>query len=226
MKISVVVPVYNESLGIEEFMKTLQATMDSLTIGWDVLFVDDGSDDDSWQIIERLTRLHPVVRGGIQLLRNFGHQIALSAGLEHADGDAVITMDADLQHPPQWIPTLVAQWQEGWEVVNTVRADTRTTGWFKRRSSTLFYRFLNKISNVPSYRLVLGIILYVASFVTWLLIIRYAPVVIAYPLSIGLIQLFLMVGSHLVLHSRVTSVTIVGSVLVLAGVILLSMGTA
>ena len=77
-----------------------------------------------------------------------------------------------------------------------------------------------------SYRLILGIILYVASFVTWLLIIRYAPVVIAYPLSIGLIQLFLMVGSHLVLHSRVTSVTIVGSVLVLAGVILLSMGTA
>jgi dolichol-phosphate mannosyltransferase len=100
MKISVVVPVYNESLGIEEFMKTLQATMDSLTIGWDVLFVDDGSDDDSWQIIERLTRLHPVVRGGIQLLRNFGHQIALSAGLEHADGDAVITMDADLQSSP------------------------------------------------------------------------------------------------------------------------------
>ena len=148
MKISVVVPVYNESLGIEEFMRTLQATMASLKIGWDVLFVDDGSEDDSWQIIQRLTRLHPVVRG-IQLSRNFGHQIALSAGLEHADGDAVITMDADLQHPPQLIPTLVAKWQEGWEVVNTVRADTRTTGWFKRRTATLFYRFINKISDVP-----------------------------------------------------------------------------
>ncbi len=148
MKISVVVPVFNEALGIEEFMKTLQATMDSLKIRWDVLFVDDGSDDDSWQIIQRLIRRHPVARG-IQLSRNFGHQIALSAGLEHADGDAVITMDADLQHPPQLIPELVTKWQEGWEVVNTVRADTRTTGWFKRRTSALFYRFINKISDVP-----------------------------------------------------------------------------
>lgn len=148
MKISVVVPVYNESPGLEEFMKSLKSTMDSLKMHWDVLFVDDGSEDDSWQIIQRLTNLHPVARG-IQLSRNFGHQIALSAGLEHADGDAVITMDADLQHPPQLIPALVAKWQEGWEVVNTIRSDSRATGWFKRRTSTLFYRFINKISDVP-----------------------------------------------------------------------------
>jgi drug/metabolite transporter (DMT)-like permease len=93
-------------------------------------------------------------------------------------------------------------------------------------SSPSFHGQLHPMISISfSYRLILGVALYIASFVTWLLIIRHASVVIAYPLSIGLIQLFLMVGSHLFLHSRLTLMTILGSILVLAGVVLLSMGT-
>ncbi len=92
-------------------------------------------------------------------------------------------------------------------------------------SPSFHVQFHPTVSLSFNYRLILGIILYIASFLTWLLIIRHASVVIAYPLSIGLIQLFLMVGSHLIFHSRLTLVTIVGSILVLAGVVLLSMST-
>lgn len=148
MKISVVVPVYNEADGLEQFFDDLRHVMTTLGAPWDLLFVDDGSGDRSWHVIEDLASIYPEVRG-LRLSRNFGHQVALSAGMEHVNGDAVITMDADLQHPPALISDLVAQWRNGFDVVNTLRAETRDVGWFKRGSSSLFYRAINKISDVP-----------------------------------------------------------------------------
>ncbi|MDA8195377.1 MAG: glycosyltransferase family 2 protein [Thermaerobacter sp.] len=148
MRISVVVPVYNEETGLRQFFCTLHDVLRTLGSSWEVLFVDDGSADDSWVVIQQLASEHAEVKG-IRLSRNFGHQMALTAGLEHVSADAVITMDADLQHPPELIPELVARWQQGFEVVNTVRTDAAEMRQFKRRTSALFYRLINKVSEVP-----------------------------------------------------------------------------
>lgn len=148
MKISIVVPVYNEAEGLPRFLEALYSVMHAIGLPWTCLFVDDGSVDDSWAVIEHLSRDYSEVLG-LRLSRNFGHQVALSAGIEHVDGDAVITMDADLQHPPDLIPQLVAKWRQGFNIVNTLRANTPDTEWFKRHSSALFYLLLNKISDIP-----------------------------------------------------------------------------
>jgi glycosyltransferase involved in cell wall biosynthesis len=114
-----------------------------------VLFVNDGSVDDSMSVLRQLAAEDPRVKV-VGLSRNFGHQNAVSAGLEFASGDAVIVMDADLQHPPDLIPQMIAAWREGCQVVYTVREDDRRqTGWFKRWTSAAFYRLINALSDVP-----------------------------------------------------------------------------
>ncbi|POB10453.1 glycosyltransferase family 2 protein [Sulfobacillus sp. hq2] len=148
MKLAIVVPVYNEQDGLESFYMALRDVMMTLNYFWQVLFVDDGSEDNSWSVIQKLSTRDPKVKG-IRLSRNFGHQTALAAGLTHISADAVITMDADLQHPPDLIPQLVAQWQQGYAVVNTIRLETDSVHSLKRYSSAIFYRLINLISEVP-----------------------------------------------------------------------------
>ena len=112
----------------------------SLNYTFEIIFVNDGSTDDTQNVLEKLSKLHPEIKT-IEFSRNFGHQPAVKAGLDLADGDAVISMDADLQHPAELIPTLIAKWEEGYDVVYTIRKYPKQISMFKRKSSSLYYRF-------------------------------------------------------------------------------------
>ncbi len=146
--LSIVVPAYEEEGNLGVLHREIAAVLDQgVTRDWELLFVDDGSRDGTWQEILRLNALDPRV-AGLSFSRNFGHQRALLAGLEHARGTAVITMDADLQHPPSLIPRLVAAWEAGNQIVHTVRRDTREVSWLKRATSRGFYRIYSLLSGV------------------------------------------------------------------------------
>jgi dolichol-phosphate mannosyltransferase len=147
IELSVVIPVFDEAEVLTALYERLKPVLDRLECVYELLFVDDGSRDASWQQIRRLAETDGCVRG-ISLSRNFGHQVALTAGLDHAKGEAVITMDADLQHPPELIPQLIARYREGYDVVVTVRRDASRTGLAKRWSSRLFYRLINSLSEI------------------------------------------------------------------------------
>ena len=156
---SFVVPVHNEELVLPELHRRLAAVLDRLGEDSEVTLIDDGSTDRSWQIIEEI-HLRDERFCGIQLSRNFGHQLAITAGIDLAQGDAVIVMDADLQDPPEVVLDMVKLWQEGYEIVYGVRDDRSTDTWFKRTSASWFYRLLNRLSdvdippNVGDFRLV------------------------------------------------------------------------
>jgi dolichol-phosphate mannosyltransferase len=145
--ISIVVPVYNEEDNIEHFYKAVCDTMQGVAYGFELIFVDDGSKDRSREILRRLEQADVRVQS-IFLARNSGHQLALTCGLDHADGDAVITMDGDMQHPPELIPVLIAKWEAGYEVVQTIRKATEGVSAFKRLTSAYYYKCLNLISSV------------------------------------------------------------------------------
>jgi dolichol-phosphate mannosyltransferase len=114
---------------------------------FEIIFVDDGSKDGSWEIIKTLSGMNERTRG-IRFSRNFGHQYALHAGLMHAAGDAVITMDADLQHPPSVIPRLLEEWRKGSKIVNTLRIPNKNITWIKKVSSNLYYQIFSFLSGV------------------------------------------------------------------------------
>ena len=116
MRLSVVVPVFNEGENVESLHRRVLAVMRELGAEFELIFVDDGSTDDSAARIAKLNAADRRVKL-LSLSRNFGHQIALTAGMDHAEGDAVICMDADLQHPPEVLGQLVAKWKEGNEIV-------------------------------------------------------------------------------------------------------------
>lgn len=120
---SFVAPAFNEQEGLEHFHGRLKAVADSLGEPYEILFVNDGSTDDSAAVIRRLAEADPHVRS-VEFSRNFGHQVAVTAGYDYARGRAVISLDADCQHPPELIPHMVARWREGSEVVYTIRRDT------------------------------------------------------------------------------------------------------
>lgn len=146
--ISVVAPVFNECDALPHFYARLCGVMQSLGEDYELVFVDDGSADQSADILLTLSREDKRVKV-LELSRNFGHQVAIMAGLDYAEGDAVITMDADLQHPPELIPELIRKWREGYEVVYTCRSSTADTGLVKSFTSRLFYRIANALSEVP-----------------------------------------------------------------------------
>jgi len=145
--ISVVVPFFNEEAVIETFYGELCKTIAALPYNFEFLFVDDGSTDATPLILDRLSREDQRVRALI-LARNFGFQIALSCGLDHAQGDAVITMDGDMQHPPSLLPELIARWEDGFDVVQTIRVTTEGVSLFKRWTSRMFYKVMNFLSKV------------------------------------------------------------------------------
>ena len=146
-RISIVVPVYNEEENIEHFAHSVAEVMESLPYAYEILFIDDGSRDRSREILRELGARDAHVQS-IFLARNSGHQIALTCGTDHADGDAVVTMDGDMQHPPELLPVLLAKWEEGFEIVQTVRLTTEGASLFKRLTSKYYYRLLNALSDV------------------------------------------------------------------------------
>ncbi len=145
--ISIVVPVFNEQDNIDNFYKEVVKYMEQLAYAFELIFIDDGSSDATPIILERLASEDKRVRALI-MARNFGHQLALTCGLDHARGDAVITMDGDMQHPPEMLPQLIDKWEEGFQVVQTVRINTEGVSWFKSFTSGMFYKLMNAMSNV------------------------------------------------------------------------------
>src|SRR5262249_35018054 len=141
-------PAYEEEDVPPAFHAELCTVLDGLGPGYEVeiLYVDDGSRDQTLPLLRRLAASDGRVRY-LSLSRNFGHQAALTAGMEHASGDVLITMDSDLQHPPAVIPQLLARWREGHDVVVTLREQDPTLGWFKRVSSDAFYRIMRVLSD-------------------------------------------------------------------------------
>lgn len=136
--VSVVVPLFDEAKNVEALHRALvQVTASMSDADWEYLFVDDGSRDDSALVLARLAKDEPSVKV-ISLARNFGKEIALTAGVRFARGDAIVTMDADLQHPPDLLPKLLERWREGADVVVAVRASTARKSLFRRFSSRLF----------------------------------------------------------------------------------------
>lgn len=147
--LSIVTPCYNESEVIGLFYNAVKPVLESLKsiedLEYEIIFVDDGSVDDTLDQLNRFAASDPTVRV-CSLSRNFGHQITLTAGLDAAEGDAVIMMDSDLQHPPSLIPELVQKWREGYDVVSAIRLATAGETWFKGTTSRGFYTLLNALS--------------------------------------------------------------------------------
>jgi dolichol-phosphate mannosyltransferase len=146
-KYSVVAPVYNEIGCVREFCQQVTKTMETLREPWEIVLVDDGSTDGSTDAIREFakkdTRIRPVI-----FARNFGHQLAVTAGLDYSRGDAVIIIDADLQDPPAVMLDLIAKWKEGFEVVYAVRRKREGESWFKIFTASIFYRMIYRITDV------------------------------------------------------------------------------
>lgn len=145
-ELSVVLPVFNEEQNLPALYRRLTAVLDAEALSYEIVFVDDGSTDGSTAMLYGLAADDPRVRV-VELARNFGHQVAISAGLDFARGDAVIVMDADLQDPPEVLPDFIAEWRAGSDVVYAVR-EQRKENWLKRLAYAAFYRTLRKVANV------------------------------------------------------------------------------
>jgi glycosyltransferase involved in cell wall biosynthesis len=145
--LSVVVPVYNEEAALSEFHRRLAAVLDRLPAASEIIYVNDGSSDGSAALLAALHGADPRV-AVIELSRNFGKEAAMSAGLDHARGDAVVILDADLQHPPECIPGMVEAWQRGFDVVLMRRASRAREGRLRKASARAFYRLIGRIGTI------------------------------------------------------------------------------
>jgi glycosyltransferase involved in cell wall biosynthesis len=145
--VSVVVSVYNEEKALRQFYKETSQVLREVSWNYELIFVNDGSADNSLAILKELAEADRQVKI-ISFSRNFGHEAAMIAGLDHSRGDGIICMDADLQHPPQCIPQILKKFEEGYEVVNMVRTKNESAGWLKNVTSSSFYWLINHISDV------------------------------------------------------------------------------
>lgn len=148
-KISVVVSVYNEELVLREFYQETGKILKTLPAHWDyeLIFVNDGSRDKSMEILKELAD-HDVRVKVVNFSRNFGHEAAMIAGIDHASGDGIVCMDADLQHPPECVLEIVQKFDEGYEVISMARTQNKTAGWIKNFTSAAFYKVINFLSDV------------------------------------------------------------------------------
>ncbi|MEO0293034.1 MAG: glycosyltransferase family 2 protein [candidate division WOR-3 bacterium] len=144
---SVVIPIYNEEDNIPILYEKLVQVFEKIEGNYEIVFVDDGSSDSSWSLLKELHRKNSSVKI-LKFSRNFGHQTAISAGIDFAHGDAVITMDGDLQDPPELIPSLIEKWKEGYQVVYAVRKARKGESFFKKGVAWFFYRILKLLSEV------------------------------------------------------------------------------
>lgn len=145
--ISIVIPAYNETENISKICSQIEMHFDKIPYQYEIILVSDGCTDNTMEIINELISINEHIYY-IQFSRNFGHQLALKAGMDHASGDCTICMDCDLQHPPNVIPELIRKWEEGYEVVYTIRQEDKKLSFGKRLSSKLFYKFLNSLTDV------------------------------------------------------------------------------
>jgi glycosyltransferase involved in cell wall biosynthesis len=144
---SVVAPIYNELENLPQLYQRIKKVMSAHARSWELILVDDGSSDGSTDAIRKLAKRDPHVRPVI-FARNFGHQIAITAGWDYARGEAVVTIDGDLQDPPEAIPDLAQKWREGYDVVYAVRSEREGDSWFKRVTAAAFYRLIYRITDV------------------------------------------------------------------------------
>lgn len=145
--LSVVSPVFNEEMGVAAFYKELRSTLVEIPdIDYEIIFVDDGSQDDSYRILSGFSESDPGVRV-IRLSRNFGHQVAITCGVDHASGEAVVIIDSDLQDPPEVIPEMVRAWRDGADVAYGQRRERAGESRFKLATAKGFYRFIQKLSD-------------------------------------------------------------------------------
>ncbi|HCK65242.1 MAG TPA: glycosyltransferase [Anaerolineae bacterium] len=144
---SIVAPIYNEIDNLPELYRRVKEVMDASNETWELILVDDGSTDGSTDKIRELAQQDKKVRPVI-FARNFGHQVAITAGWDYARGDAIVIIDADLQDPPEVILELAKKWKEGYEVVYAVRSEREGESWFKKVTASLFYRIIYRITDV------------------------------------------------------------------------------
>lgn len=145
-KLSVVIPIFNEEPNIELLYQRIRQVLENIKYSWELIFVNDGSQDNSGNIVKQLREKDKRVKY-IEFARNFGHQIAVTAGVNHASGDMVVIIDADLQDPPELILDMVQKWEEGYEVVYAKRKKRKGETWFKLWTARVFYRLLRKITS-------------------------------------------------------------------------------
>lgn len=146
-QISIVISVYNEEEALERFYEEAKPVFDALSWDYELIFVNDGSTDRSGRILDELAARDPKARA-IHFSRNFGHEAAMTAGLDYSSGDGIVCMDADLQHPPQCVASIIEKFEEGYEVISMVRTKNQSAGLVKNITSAAFYRLINTISDV------------------------------------------------------------------------------
>ncbi len=146
-QLSLIVPVYNESSNLDLFYERVLKVLKPLNLSYEILFIDDGSKDDSLEKLLEIRGRDSNVKV-VQFSRNFGKEIAVSAGLDLAEGKAAIPIDADLQDPPELIPSLLDKWKEGYDVVYAKRTKRMGESWLKRWTASLFYRLIAKMTNI------------------------------------------------------------------------------
>lgn len=144
---SIIAPVYNEEPVLQALYTRIHEVMEGVGEPWELVLVDDGSRDRSAAVIAELHQKDGRVKG-ISFSRNFGFQEAVTAGMDYAQGQAVILTDADLQDPPEVIPEMIAKWREGYDVVYGVRSEREGETWFKLTTAKLFYRLIHRITSV------------------------------------------------------------------------------
>lgn len=147
-KISIVIPAYNEEGNLMPVYQRIKSVFENMQgYSFEIIFVNDGSRDNTQSRLEEMALDFPEIKY-IEFSRNFGHQPAVKAGMDYADGNVIISMDGDLQHPPELIPQMVKKWEQGYDIVYTIRSYPKEIPYFKRKTSNLFYRFLSQISDV------------------------------------------------------------------------------
>ena len=146
-KLSVVVSCYNEELALRQFYAETAKVLKSLSWDYELIFVNDGSQDGSIGILKELAAGDEKVKV-VDFSRNFGHDAAMIAGMDYSSGDGIVCMDADLQHPPECLPGIIAKLDEGYDVINMVRTKNESAGWFKNFAGAAFYRLINILSDV------------------------------------------------------------------------------
>lgn len=141
------VSCYNEELALNQFYQETARILNKLDWDYELIFVNDGSQDGTMKILDHLSELDQKVKV-VSFSRNFGHEAAMIAGLDYSSGDGIVCMDADLQHPPEYLPEIVSKFESGYDVINMVRTKNESAGWFKNFASSSFYHLINALSDV------------------------------------------------------------------------------